>query len=211
MGAQTVRLDGTPGILGAACVAGRKEGAGPLGASCDFIYDDTSLGGSSWEKAESLMQKEALQRAAAKSNVSPNEIEFIFAGDLLNQCIGTTFGLVEFARPFYGLYGACSTMAESLSLAAMMIDGGFAARAAAITSSHFCSAERQYRLPLEYGGQRAPTAQWTVTGAGAVILAQDSPGPYITHVTTGVMVDAGIKDANNMGAAMAPEDGIIDP
>ena len=204
MGSQTVRLDSTPCVIGAACVAGRKEGEGPLGPRCDFIYEDTSMGGGSWEKAESLMQKDALQRAVNKAGVNVNEIDFVFAGDLLNQCIGTTFGVMDFARPFYGLYGACSTMAEGLSLAAMMIDGGFADNAAALTSSHFCSAERQYRLPLEYGGQRTPTSQWTVTGAGAAILAADGPGPYITHITPGVIVDAGVKDANNMGAAMAP-------
>lgn len=204
MGAQTVVLPSMPSIVGAASVAGKKEGEGPLGVQYDFIYEDTTAGEKSWEKAESIMQKEVLQRALTKSELASNAVDYIFAGDLLNQCIGTTFGILDYARPFYGLYGACSTMAESLSLAAMMIDGGFATHAAAVTSSHFCSAERQYRLPLDYGGQRTPTAQWTVTGAGSVIVADNGPGPYITHVTTGVMVDAGIKDANNMGTAMAP-------
>ena len=211
LGAQTVLLPNTPSIAGAACVGGKKEGEGPFGKKLDAVYNDTTLGEKTWEKAESLMQKEALRRAAANAQVNMDDVNYIFAGDLLNQCIGTTFGIIDHARPFFGLYGACSTMAESLSLAAMAVDGGFADCAAAMTSSHFCSAERQYRLPLEYGGQRTPTAQWTVTGSGAVILSGDGEGPYITHVTTGIIVDAGIKDANNMGAAMAPASVIIGP
>lgn len=204
LGAQTVMLPNTPNIAGAACVAGKKESEGPLGKKFDMVYIDTTLGEKTWEKAESLMQKEAMRLAAENAKLSMNEINYIYAGDLLNQCIGTTFGIIDHARPFFGLYGACSTMSESLSLAAMAVDGGFADYAAALTSSHFCSAERQYRLPLEYGGQRTPTAQWTVTGSGAIVLSTDGEGPYITHITTGIIVDAGIKDAANMGAAMAP-------
>jgi stage V sporulation protein AD len=204
LGSQTILLPSTPNIAGTACIGGKKEGEGPLGKKLDAFYTDTTLGEKTWEKSESLMQKEALRRAVENASLTMDNINYIFAGDLLNQCIGTTFGIVEHARPFFGLYGACSTMAESLSLAAMAVDGGFADYAAALTSSHFCSAERQYRLPLEYGGQRTPTAQWTVTGSGAVILSGDGAGPYVTHITTGVIVDAGIKDANNMGAAMAP-------
>ena len=204
MGNQTAALPTAPGISGAACVGGKKEGEGPLGRKLDVIYTDTTLGEKTWEKSESLMQKEALRLAVEKSNLSMPEIECVFAGDLLNQCIGTTFGILDHARPFYGLYGACSTMAESLSLAAMYIDGGYANHAACLTSSHFCSAERQYRLPLEYGGQRPPSAQWTVTGSGAAVVSSGGSGPYATHVTTGIIVDAGIKDAANMGAAMAP-------
>ncbi|SHI15846.1 stage V sporulation protein AD [Sporobacter termitidis DSM 10068] len=150
------------------------------------------------------MQKMALQKALEKANLPPTALEFIFAGDLLNQCIGSTFSMRDMGIPFFGLFGACSTMAESLALASMAIDGGFADTAAAITSSHFCTAERQFRFPLEYGGQRTPTAQWTVTGSGAVILTAEGPGPYVKHITCGKIVDAGIKDANNMGAAMAP-------
>ena len=172
--------------------------------SFDLVSEDAFFGEKTWEKAESTMQKTALTMALDKAALAPSAVEFIFAGDLLNQCIGSAFGLRETGIPFFGLYGACSTMAESLSLAAMTIDGGFADRTAAVTSSHFCSAERQFRLPLEYGGQRTPTAQWTVTGSGAVILESDGAGPYIRHVTAGKIVDAGIKDANNMGAAMAP-------
>ena len=126
------------------------------------------------------------------------------AGDLLNQCAGSTFAARDLPIPYFGVYGACSTMAESLSLAAMTIDGGYADTVCAMTSSHFCSAERQFRLPLEYGGQRTPTAQWTVTGAGALLLTSEGEGPYVTHVTTGRIRDAGVTDANNMGAAMAP-------
>ena len=142
--------------------------------------------------------------ACDKAKTPPSDIEYVFSGDLLNQCAGSAYAMRECGAPYFGLYGACSTMAESLSLAAMMIDGGFCVTAAAATSSHFCSAERQYRYPLQYGNQRPPTAQRTVTGAGAVILGAEGPGPYVTHITTGIIHDAGITDMMNMGAAMAP-------
>ena len=203
-GRQTVALASPPSIAGHASVVGKKEGDGPLAASFDHVEQDDTFGEKSWEKAESAMQKMALAAALDKAGQSARTMDYIFAGDLLNQCIGTGFAVRGQDIPFYGLYGACSTMAESLSLAALMLDGGFGEWAAAMTSSHFCSAERQYRTPLEYGGQRTPTAQWTVTGSGCIILAREGPGPYITHVTTGKIVDKGIKDANNMGAAMAP-------
>ena len=203
-GKQTVALASPPSIAGYANIVGKKEGDGPLKASFDHIEQDDTFGEKSWEKAESAMQKLALAAALDKAKQPASAMDYIFAGDLLNQCIGSGFAVRGQDIPFYGLYGACSTMAESLSLAAMMLDGGFGEWAAAVTSSHFCSAERQYRTPLEYGGQRTPTAQWTVTGSGCVILARDGQGPYITHVTTGKIVDKGIKDANNMGAAMAP-------
>lgn len=183
---------------------GMKEGDGPLRDSFDYINEDSYFGEKTWEKAESTMQKMALNKALEKAKLPPSNVEFIFAGDLLNQCIGTSFSLRDMNIPFFGLYGACSTMAESLALAAMTIDGGFADCTAAVTSSHYCSAERQYRFPLEYGGQRTPTAQWTVTGSGALILTAEGPGPYIKHITCGKIVDQGIKDQNNMGAAMAP-------
>ena len=204
MGTQTVRLTNPPSVAGSANVVGKREGEGPLRASFDRIEQDATFGEKSWEKAESLMQKQALSLALDKAKLHASALGYIFAGDLLNQCIGTSFALRELGVPLFGLYGACSTMAESLSLAAMSIDGGFAEAAAALTSSHFCTAERQYRTPLEYGGQRTPTAQWTATAAGACVLTAEGPGPYITHVTTGKIVDKGIKDANNMGAAMAP-------
>ena len=193
-----------PGILSYASVVGKKEGEGPLRAYFDEVHEDTKFGQSSWEQAESRMQELALTRALEKCKKTHEDLDVIFAGDLLNQCIGSGFSLRGSGIPFYGLYGACSTMAESLSLAAMAVDGGYARRAAALTSSHFASAERQYRLPLVYGGQRTPTAQWTVTGSGCVILSSDGSGPFITAATTGAIVDRGVTDANNMGAAMAP-------
>ena len=211
LGKQSYALSNPPSIRGFANVVGKKEGAGPLASTFDLICQDTTLGEKSWEKAESAMQKQALSLALEKAGQPAGILDFIFAGDLLNQCIGTSYAIREQAVPFYGLYGACSTMAESLALAALMLDGGFGQWGAAMTSSHFCSAERQYRTPLEYGGQRTPTAQWTATAAGAVILSAQGNGPYVTHVTTGKIVDKGITDANNMGAAMAPEDVTLAP
>ena len=204
LGGQSYALAAPPSIAGYASVVGKKEGEGPLAATFDRICRDTTLGEKTWEKAESAMQKQALALALEKAGQPAEKLDFLFAGDLLNQCIGTSYALREQTVPFYGLYGACSTMAESLSLAALMLDGGFGQWGGAMTSSHFCSAERQYRTPLEYGGQRTPTAQWTATAAGAVILSAEGDGPYVTHVTTGKIVDKGIRDANNMGAAMAP-------
>lgn len=192
------------GIAGYASVAGKKEGEGPLRRYFDILMDDAEWGEKTWEKTESKMQKSAVAHAVEKAGINLSDINYIFAGDLLNQCIGSSFGLRELEIPFLGVYGACSTMAETLGLAAMTVDGGFADCSAAVTSSHFCTAERQYRTPLEYGGQRTPTAQWTVTGAGALILSKSGGAPYITHFTAGKIVDLGITDANNMGAAMAP-------
>ena len=204
LGRQTAVLQDPPSVVGSASVVGKKEGEGPLAATFDHISQDDSFGERTWEKAESAMQKLALAAALNKAGLSVSALDYLLAGDLLNQCIGSGFAVRGQDVPFFGLYGACSTMAESLSLAALLLDGGFGARAAAMTSSHFCSAERQYRTPLEYGGQRTPTAQWTVTGSGCLILAKEGQGPYVTHVTTGKIVDKGIKDAANMGAAMAP-------
>ena len=204
LGRQTAVLQDPPSVVGSASVVGKKEGEGPLAATFDHISQDDSFGERTWEKAESAMQKLALAAALNKAGLSVSALDYLLAGDLLNQCIGSGFAVRGQDVPFFGLYGACSTMAESLSLAALLLDGGFGVRAAAMTSSHFCSAERQYRTPLEYGGQRTPTAQWTVTGSGCLILAREGQGPYVTHVTTGKIVDKGIKDAANMGAAMAP-------
>ena len=204
IGKQTLAFNSPPSIAGHACVVGKKEGEGPLKNSFDYISEDSFFGKKTWEQAESTMVNQALMLALDKAALPPSDIDYIFAGDLLNQCIGSSFGLRETKIPLFGLFGACSTMAEGLCLAAAVIDGGFADRTAAVTSSHFCSAERQFRFPLEYGGQRTQTAQWTVTGSGAVILASEGPGPYITHATPGKIVDAGIKDVNNMGSAMAP-------
>ena len=204
LGKQTVRLSHPPSIAAGACVVGKKEGEGPLRQWFDYISEDSYFGEKTWEKAESAMLRQCFSLACDKAKIAPSDVDFLFAGDLLNQCAGSSFALRDSGRPIFGLYGACSTMGESLSLAAMTVDGGYADFAAAMTSSHFCSAERQFRFPLEYGGVRTPTAQWTVTGAGALILSAEGPGPYVTHVTTGRIVDAGITDANNMGAAMAP-------
>ncbi|MGM9522231.1 MAG: stage V sporulation protein AD [Oscillospiraceae bacterium] len=204
LGKQTLALQNPPSFAGHACTVGKKEGEGPLRDSFDFINEDSFFGEKTWEKAESALVKNTVAAALSKASLSPGDIDYIFCGDLLNQCTGTSFGIRDTAIPFFGLYGACSTMAESLALASMTLDGGFAQHTMAVTSSHFCSAERQFRLPLEYGGQRPPSAQWTVTGSGAAVLSADGPGPYITHVTPGRIVDNGITDANNMGAAMAP-------
>lgn len=204
IGRYTIRLDGCSAVKGYAGFAGKKEGQGPLSHDFDYIDADNTFGEKTWEKAESRMQKDTLSRALNKAGVTPSTVDMIFAGDLLNQCIGSSYGLREFGIPFLGLYGACSTMAESLALAALSLENGSSNVSVALTSSHFCSSERQFRFPLEYGGQRAPTAQWTVTGCGAAVLSRDGEGPFIKEVTFGKITDLGIKDINNMGAAMAP-------
>lgn len=203
-GKQTVSFSAPPVIAGYASVVGRKEGEGPLRELFDYVSQDPYFGQKSWEKAESEMLGKCFALACGKADISPNRLDYILAGDLLNQCTGSAFAMRDMPAPYFGLYGACSTMGESLSLAAMLIDGGFAGHVCAATSSHFCSAERQFRLPLSYGGQRTPTAQWTVTGAGAVVLKSGGSGVRLTEVTTGRIIDAGVTDANNMGAAMAP-------
>ncbi len=203
-GRRSIVFPQPPAILAYASVAGKKEAQGPLRTSFDLTSDDTSFGQKTWEKAETQMQKQALRIALNKAKLEESALDAAFLGDLLNQCIGSTFSLRNSEVPAFGLYGACSTMAESLLLAGMAVSGGFCRRALAMTSSHFASSERQYRFPLGYGGQRTPTAQWTVTGAGAVILGVEGAGPFLRSATIGTIVDAGIKDANNMGAAMAP-------
>ena len=204
VGRRTVALPHPPSVRSCACIGGKFEGQGPLGSCFDELGEDSFFGEATWEKAESAMQKRALSRALDKAGLKAGDLDYILAGDLLNQCVGSAFGLRDFGIPFYGLYGACSTMGESLALASLLIDGGFARRAAAMTSSHFCTAERQYRMPVPYGSQRTPTAQWTATAAGCTILEEKGQGPYVTHVICGRIVDKGITDANNMGAAMAP-------
>ncbi len=204
LGERTIAMANPPSVAGFAAIAGKKEGEGPLGNSFDYVGEDSTFGEKTWEKAESHMQRDVFERAVAKAGISENEVEILFAGDLINQCIASSFAARGRSSAFVGLYGACSTMAESLMLASMTIDGGFASCVAAVTSSHFCSAEKQYRFPLEYGGQRTPTAQWTVTGAGGIVLKAYGEPPYVTKVCPGMVVDYAIKDANNMGAAMAP-------
>ena len=204
IGARTIRLSNNPSVISFAAVGGHMEGGGPLRDCFDEINEDHFLGQKTWEQGESVMQRHALSHALEKANLHESDLDVVLAGDLLNQCVGSSFALRESGIPFFGLYGACSTMGESLALAALLVDGGYARRAAAMTSSHFCTAERQYRMPVPYGSQRAPTAQWTATAAGCCILADTGPGPYITAVTPGRIVDLGVTDANNMGAAMAP-------
>ena len=204
IGSQTIKFSNPPSIIAGAAIVGPKEGQGPLGKSFDIVIEDEAWGEKTWEKAETKLVKEAFGKAVQKAQLTNDKIQYVFGGDLLNQCIAATYGLRETNVPFFGLFGACSTMAESMSLGGILIDGGFADNVVCMTSSHFCSAEKQFRFPLELGTQRAPTAQWTVTGSGAVVLAAQGTGPYITHVTTGKIVDLGICDANNMGAAMAP-------
>lgn len=205
-GKYTLILDNKPSIIGSAAVVGKTEGEGPLAKEFDYTYSDDSIDGCpSWEKAESALQYEAITRAVAKADLSPKDIDLIMAGDLLDQCIGTSFGIRELSIPFLGLYGACSTMALSMAIASTLVDSGALNYAVASTSSHFASAERQFRLPLEYGGQRPPTAQRTATASGASVISRNKKGiPCIEAVIFGKIMDYGIKDANNMGAAMAP-------
>ncbi|MBQ7295135.1 MAG: hypothetical protein IJW86_02955 [Clostridia bacterium] len=210
---KTIILDSKPRIIGNAAVVGKKEGEGPLGSEFDEIYEDTTMGEDSWEKAESLYLKSAVARALEKAAVGTSEVDAICSGDLLNQCIGSTFGLRDFNIPFCGVYGACSTMALSMCVSSLMIESGGMSCCVAATSSHFCSAEKQFRKPLEYGGQRPPSAQWTVTGSGAAVLKKCNSdiSPYIDKIHLGTIQDYGITDSNNMGAAMAPVDVKIEP
>lgn len=204
IGKYTIVLDNYVNIHAAAGIAGQKESKGPLGQYFDHTYTDDKLGQKTWEKAESQLQKNAVLLALEKAKLQKEDIDLILAGDLLNQCISSIFGLRELQIPFLGQYGACSTMSQTLALSSILVDSHAAKRCIAVTSSHFCSAERQFRLPIEYGGQRTPTSQWTVTGAGAAILDRSGIGPTIRSVTIGRINDFAIKDANNMGAAMAP-------
>ena len=201
---KTILLNSKPAVLSYASVVGKKEKQGPLGEHFDITNEDALFGEDSYEKAECRMQQIATQTALEKAKLKYSDIDCIFAGDLLNQCIGSSFGLRTTNMPFVGVYGACSTMALTLGLAAIFIEGGAAKKTVSVTSSHFCSAERQYRFPLEYGSQRTPTAQWTVTGSGAVVLTAEPQKAYINSVTFGAVKDLGVKDQNNMGAAMAP-------
>ena len=193
-------------ILAASSAVGKKEKEGPLGDLFDFSDPTDRFGQKTWERSESEMQRIVFSGAAGKLGIGEEDIDAVFAGDLLNQCVGSAYGLLQFDIPYFGLYGACSTCAEGLTLAAMTVSAGLYRRAASVTSSHNASAERQYRNPLEYGGQRPPTAQWTVTGAGAFIVGKacGDASALIADVMPGVVVEKGIKDAANMGAAMAP-------
>lgn len=226
IGKNTLEFTNRPRVVGFGSAVGKKESEGPLKEWFDKIFFDTSMGNKSWEKAESLLQCEAVSIALEKSGIKKEMIDYIFAGDLLNQCISSSYGLRDFGIPFLGQYGACSTMAQTISMASVFAESGAANACVAVTSSHFCSAERQFRFPLQYGGQRTPTAQWTVTGSGSVVIGAVENGSLkigneiavpsgsseelkekmligVEHICTGKIVDMGITDANNMGAAMA--------
>ncbi|MBQ7668911.1 MAG: stage V sporulation protein AD [Clostridia bacterium] len=203
LGTQTIKLENPVSIIDTASIVGKKEGEGPLASYFDYILEDEYWGEKSFEKTESKILYETINKVLQKSKKTSSDINYILAGDLLNQCISSAYAIRDTNIPFLGLYGACSTMVESLSLGAILIDGGFANNVIAVTSSHFCTAERQFRFPLELGSQRPQTSQWTVTGSGASVLSNDGSGPKITTITTGKIIDMGIKDANNMGAAMA--------
>lgn len=204
IGKQTIKFDTPPTILQTASIVGPKEADGPLASYFDQCLEDEFWGEKTWEKAESKIIKETVNMAIAKSGIPSEKIDFCFAGDLLNQCISSSFGLRELNIPFFGIFGACSTFVEALCMASVFLEGGTGSYALCAASSHFCSAEKQFRFPLELGNQRPPSSQWTVTGSGAAIVSRSGMGPYITHITPGKIVDMGIKDANNMGAAMAP-------
>ena len=204
IGKQTIKFDNPPTILECNSIVGSKEAQGPLSKYFDLTLDDEFWGEKSWEKAESKIIKENVNSVISKSGIPATQIDYCFAGDLLNQCISSSFGLRELNMPFFGVFGACSTFVESLCLGSVFVEAGAAKNVLCATSSHFCSAEKQFRFPLELGNQRPPTSQWTVTGSGAAIVSASGKGPFITHITPGKIIDMGIKDANNMGAAMAP-------
>lgn len=184
--------------------AGLKESEGPLSEYFDAKYSDIMMGEESWEKAESTLMKNTVSGALTSGSMTPDELDVLLAGDLINQCTVSSYGLKSFNIPFLGLYGACSTFVEGICLASCMIDGNHINNAGVVTSSHFCSSQKQYRFPLEYGEVRTPSSQWTVTGSGCVILGKNKSNIKITDITLGKIVDLGINDANNMGAAMAP-------
>ncbi|MDE7422114.1 MAG: stage V sporulation protein AD [Lachnospiraceae bacterium] len=208
IGEQSIRFEQPPYIIGSGCVAGKKEGEGPLGKYFDLIEEDPMCGGKCWEEAEANLQKKAVEIALKKGKIKAEDIEYLIAGDLLDQLVASTFGIMQFQIPLFGVYGACSTMGESLALASILVEGGFAKHAMAVTSSHTASAERQFRFPVSYGNQKPLSATWTVTGSGAIVVGNQKhgSGPYVrvTGVSTGKVVDYGMKDSMNMGACMAP-------
>ncbi|MFA9378485.1 MAG: stage V sporulation protein AD [Lachnotalea sp.] len=204
IGKQSIKFENPPYILATANIVGKKEGEGPLGNKFDVIGDDDLFGEDTWEEAESSMQKKVAGWAIKNAKLTNQEIRYIFAGDLLGQAIATSFGLLDYNIPLFGLYGACSTAGESLSLSAMTVAAGYADNVLAVTSSHFASAEKQFRYPLDYGNQRPLAASWTVTGSGAFVVSNKNSKVKISGITTGKIVDYGVKDSMNMGAAMAP-------
>lgn len=203
-GKSSIEFKHPPKIIGRASVVGKKEGEGPLGDLFDRVEQDPMFGTNTWEEAESQLQKLAAEAAIRNAGLDRSDIRYMLAGDLLGQLIATSFGVMELEIPLFGLYGACSTMGEAMTLGSILVDGGYADRVLSLASSHFASAEKQFRFPLEYGNQRPLSANWTVTGCGAVILSKDGEGPKVAGVTTGKIVDMGLKDSMNMGACMAP-------
>lgn len=231
-GKQSVKFKNPPIIRGAASVVGPKEGEGPYGEYFDIVLEDAKVGCDTWEEAESKLQEFAVENAIKKSGLKKKDIRYLFAGDLLGQLMASSFGLLDLDIPVFGVYGACSTMGETISLGSMVVEGGYADHVVAVTSSHFASAEKQFRFPLAYGNQRPKAATWTVTGSGAVVISRSvcsknfSSGMEkdyyarealnekemvkISGITTGKIVDLGIKDSMNMGACMAPPAGNIE-
>ncbi len=199
-----IPLQNSPSISAWASVVGKKEGDGPMGFCFDQIEPDSHFGQASWEQAESELQRRTVSLLLEHGHLKQEQLDALLAGDLINQCTSSSFGIRHLNVPFLGIYGACSTMAEGLLLASLLVDGGHMQHCAAVTSSHFSDAERQFRFPLSYGGQRTPNAQWTATACGAVLLTDQQKPPYVRHVCVGKINDLGISDANNMGAAMAP-------
>ena len=204
VGKASLKFEHPAFVVSWASVAGKKEGQGPLADEIDVKEQDEMFGMDNWEQAESAMQKQAADLALEKGNIHRREVRYLFAGDLLGQLIATSFGTVDLEIPLFGLYGACSTMGEALGLGAMCVNAGYADRVLALASSHYATAEKQFRFPLGYGNQRAQSATWTVTGCGAVVLGKNKTRVAVTGITTGKLVDMGSKDSMNMGAAMAP-------
>lgn len=204
IGTQTLQFDNPPTITETACIVGPKESDGPLAKYFDRCIEDEFFGEETWEVAESRFMKETMSTVISKSGIPYGDIDYVFAGDLLNQCISSDFAIRDSNIPFFGLFGACSTFVEAMTLGSVFLESGAANNVLCNTSSHFCSAEKQFRFPVELGNQRTPSAQWTVTGSGSAIISKDGKGPFITTATSGKIVDMKIKDANNMGAAMAP-------
>lgn len=204
VGKASLRFEHPAFVASWASVAGKKEGQGPLADEIDVKEQDEMFGMENWEQAESAMQKQAADLALEKGNIHRREVRYLFAGDLLGQLIATSFGTVDLEIPLFGLYGACSTMGEALGLGAMCVNAGYADRVLTLASSHYATAEKQFRFPLGYGNQRAQSATWTVTGCGAVVLGKNKTRVAVTGITTGKLVDMGSKDSMNMGAAMAP-------
>lgn len=204
IGKRTIKLNNKPTIIAASSIVGPKEGEGPLKDKFDLILSDDLYGEKTWELSESKMVQTVMEMSVKKANKTLEDVDFLFGGDLINQLFPASFAARELQIPFFGIYGACSTMTEGLCLASMAIDGGYAEYVLSGTSSHYCTAERQFRFPLELGNQKPMTAQWTVTGAGSVLLTKEGVGPKVKYIIPGKVIDKGIADGNNMGAAMAP-------